>query len=89
LRDEIGVRGHAIATVWCRKREGALTSEQHVIPDAEREANARLIASAPELLEVLEHVRDGMEASGGWTGDEDVFSLVVEAIAKATGDSHE
>lgn len=51
----------------------------------QNEANARLIAAAPELLEVLEHVRDAMEASGGWDGDEHVFELVVAAIAKATG----
>lgn len=50
---------------------------------AEQEANARLIAVAPEMLEVLEHVRDAMEASGGWDGDEHVFELVVAAIAKA------
>ena len=50
------------------------------------EANARLIAAAPELLKALECVRDGMEASGGWPGDEDVWTAVIEAIAKATGE---
>ena len=55
------------------------------IPHAEKRANARLISVAPEMLEVLEHVRDAMEASGGWDGDEHVFELVVAAIAKATG----
>ena len=53
--------------------------------DHETLANAHLIAAAPELLEVLEHVRDAMEASGGWDGDEHVFELVVAAIEKATG----
>lgn len=36
-----------------------------------------------EMKSTLERVRDEMEASGGWDGDEDVFQSVVDALLKA------
>jgi len=58
--------------------------------DAETlEANARLIASAPELLAVLQDVREAWlagrmgDVEGILTGD-----VCIEAINKALGDSH-
>lgn len=52
----------------------------HDIADPEQEANARLIAAAPELLEVLEWVENtGMMEHGGG-GD-----MIRAAIAKAKG----
>ncbi len=51
-------------------------------PVEELQANARLIAAAPEMLETLEHIRDSPEF--------ELFSgnmglLVIETIAKAKG----
>jgi hypothetical protein len=50
LRDEIGVRGKAVALVWVRRMPHEKTTGPMVEPDAEGEANARLIAAAPDLL---------------------------------------
>jgi hypothetical protein len=59
------------------------------------EANARLIAAAPDLLEALRGLIDQLEAagihipgedSGQWHGAEGIsFSRAIEAIAKAEG----
>lgn len=52
-------------------------------PEQELEANARLIAAAPALLEALQHIwqydRDGLGAIGE--------VLARRALAKATGDA--
>jgi len=48
--------------------------------EADRDA---ALAMARELVTTLSRVRDEMEASGGWDGDEEVFSNVVAAITKA------
>ena len=57
------------------------------IPMSEKEANARLIAAAPELLEALEKFRGHMERDDFATGDNpsDCYELARAAIAKATG----
>jgi hypothetical protein len=62
---------------------------------AEAEANARLIAAAPEMLAALQDARDYLEALLGGGGDaavdllansgEDVEARLSAAIAKATG----
>lgn len=49
-----------------------------------RDANARLIAAAPELLEALENALFVLEATGG--GYDYVTSSVRRAIAKARGE---
>lgn len=52
--------------------------------DGSDEANARLIAAAPELLEALQLMeRNSLRAD--WP--EDIYSAMVDAIAKATGES--
>ena len=57
------------------------------------DANARLIAAAPDLLAALEAARefitDGM-AMGfvGMPEDEDVLAVIEAAISKAKGTSH-
>ena len=48
----------------------------------EREANASLIAAAPELLEALEHITQTPEYKYLYPG---TTSLIEEAIAKAKG----
>lgn len=52
--------------------------------DEKSEANARLIAAAPELLEALKV----LVANGG-IGSEDMFDDAREAIAKAEGEGEE
>jgi len=54
---------------------------------AEQTANARLIAAAPELLEALNNILVGMEATGGWDGDDELFNAGVAAYKKAIGDA--
>lgn len=63
-------------------------------PD-ERDANARLIAAAPELLEALKQIKDDYEElarnhAGAWHDDEVLLHQKINeaaraAIAKATG----
>jgi hypothetical protein len=51
--------------------------------DAGSEANARLIASAPELLDALEHMTEQLKAWNGIDNDCDVILAAEKAIAKA------
>ena len=59
------------------------------IPASEHEANARLIASAPELLEALEKAKSAVEwmadASDSDPEDRELLELVNNAIKKARG----
>ena len=52
----------------------------------ERIANAKLMAAAPELLSALNDLLVGMEASGGWPGDDGLFDAGMAAYKKATGE---
>ena len=48
------------------------------------EANARLIAAAPDLLAIAERIRD----DDSWrTKDNTIWPTLIAAIAKATGES--
>jgi len=58
-----------VATTWYRPDDG------------EAEANARLIASAPDLLECLQN----LVHRGLIVNDNDHYEECIEAIAKATG----
>jgi hypothetical protein len=57
------------------------------------EANARLIAAAPDLLEALNNCLKWMESmrasgdSGNWEWKEDEYTKGVAVLAKATGEA--
>lgn len=44
-----------------------------------------LLAAAPDLLTALNDLLVGMEASGGWPGDDGLFDAGMAAYKKATG----
>ena len=54
------------------------------LPEAEQEANANLIAAAPDLLEACEALLDSIYGGGG--GDGEVLAKANAAIAKARGE---
>jgi hypothetical protein len=57
-------------------------------PKAEKQANARLIAAAPDLLDALRELTIAAEAAG-WDVDADnapILKAARAALAKATGD---
>ena len=58
--------------------------------EIEREANARLIASAPDLLKVLQELVSDVETRSCESGGITLLSWInaKEIIAKATGDDH-
>ena len=56
-------------------------------PESELIANAQLIAAAPDLLAALNNILVGMEASGGWAGDDALFEEGMAAYNKATKDA--
>jgi len=70
------------------KKQGSLLPGE-VVDDAENEANARLLASAPELLEALETIAQTLAECV--PGDdcncyEDSQRIAEQAIAKARGE---
>jgi hypothetical protein len=62
------------------------------VDDAENEANARLIAAAPDLLAALEAYDQFARANDDWDDGEGMFDFILKAraaIAKATGEAEE
>lgn len=59
----------------------AMATGAHNISDEERNANANLIAAAPDLLDALKRCSKLIEG--------EVPSFVIDAIAKAQGHAHE
>lgn len=77
---KIGDRGLAVAI----QRDAAPAIPGSGIDRATAEANARLIAAAPELLEALEEMVKAGEFED-WDGRCDCIAVARAAIAKATG----
>ena len=72
---------------WIIKQRVKTASELRfpaLIARAERTANARLIAAAPDLLEALHRVNHTLSVHGKMDGDTDLREFVCAAIAKAT-----
>ena len=61
---------------------GPVAEAMHRHTDGTRQANARLIAAAPELLKVL----TGLQKNFGEYWPQDYQDLVAAVIAKATGE---
>jgi len=78
--------GSIVPTPWrgpvCR-----IQSVDHIdgISKDEAEANGRLIASAPDLLEALQRMVQLQEISDAWLANRAEFEFARAAIAKATG----
>ena len=72
------VRGSvALLHIYCADNKGPFHVER---TDAETDANAKLIAASPDLLEALQAVVN----YGVMTGDDWIEEKVLAAIAKAT-----
>ena len=65
-----------------------ICDENDFIHPEEAEANAKLIASAPELIEALIKIKESMQESAKFNGeseaDKERMSIVKKAIKKAT-----
>lgn len=84
LQDEIGIDGHALATVWVRKHKAQKDDTlDRVEPWESGEANARLIAAAPELLSNLEFAVKLLSGLPGMRGSAQVEHMRA-VIAKAS-----
>jgi hypothetical protein len=67
----------------------AKDDESKVLNREEREANARLISAAPEMLEALKNIRKELQLSGNWIANDYGWlsnrEAIIAAIAKAEG----
>lgn len=74
----VGVRGHTGYAIDFNE------DQEQVVDFVYEEADARLIAAAPDLLEALEHVESMLTADSS----EDIdYRKVAKAIARAKGQS--
>lgn len=71
--------GRPIASIWCREGGGFRVTKESQF---EGEANARLIAAAPELYEALEAFRPFFEGD-----DHPKCKQMRAALAKASGET--
>lgn len=55
LKNEILAGGRAIAAVWTKKSDYTSGSQKETKPYAEGQANARLIAAAPKMFEMIKN----------------------------------
>jgi hypothetical protein len=81
-------RGHSIAVMPAMRRGEICSFEGARFPPAETDANARLIASAPELLDALVRLAANLGNPAGINRDTVVadHAAALEAIAKTTGE---
>lgn len=73
--------------LWVQNGPGALLADVHQnvnIPLDARNANARLMAAAPELLEALQEIITAAD-SEGWSQLDAGFTRARAAVAKALG----
>ena len=74
--------------LWVQNGPGALLADVHQnvnIPLDARNANARLMAAAPELLEALQEIITAADGEG-WSQLDAGFTKARAAVAKALGD---
>ena len=73
--------------LWVQNGPGALLADVHQnvnIPMDARNANARLMAAAPELLEALQEIITAADGEG-WSQLDAGFTKARAAVAKALG----
>jgi len=73
--------------LWVQNSPGALLADVHQnknIPLDARNANARLMAAAPELLEALQEIITAADGEG-WSQLDAGFTKARAAVAKALG----
>ena len=73
--------------LWVQNGPGALLADVHQnknIPLEARNANARLMAAAPELLEALQEIITAADGEG-WSQLDAGFTKARAAVAKALG----
>ncbi|MCB2020944.1 MAG: hypothetical protein KDG44_09070, partial [Burkholderiaceae bacterium] len=88
LTDQVGIDGRTVCTVWVRQ-QGHRPSGVDTEPWPEGEANARLIAAAPELLDALRELAELVVLQFGMPppGADGPLQKALAAIAKADGDT--
>ena len=88
LTYQVGIDGRTVCTVWPRQ-QGHRPSVVDTEPWPEGEANARLIAAAPDLLESLRELAELAVMQFGMPppGADGPLQKALAAIAKADGDT--
>ena len=87
LTYQVGIDGRTVCTVWPRQ-QGHRPSVVDTEPWPEGEANARLIAAAPDLLESLRELAELAALQFGMPppGADGPLQKALAAIAKADGE---